>query len=141
MEKGLSSILFPLPNSLLSLSLPQHIVRDYTADHGKLFNRDQRREILRWSLITLTGFLCAIFGIGIHMATITLVDFKNEIVTSYLDNGKWLHAFTWHCAMGLIFCSLSFYFVYLDPGALGSGVPEVKRLSPPLCLCLLFPLY
>jgi H+/Cl- antiporter ClcA len=61
------------------------------------------------------------------MATITLVDIKNEIVTSYLDNGKWLHAFTWHCAMGLIFCSLSFYFVYLDPGALGSGVPEVKR--------------
>jgi hypothetical protein len=61
------------------------------------------------------------------MATITLVDFKNEIVTSYLDNGKWLHAFTWHCALGLFFCSLSFLFVYFDPGALGSGVPEVKR--------------
>lgn len=61
------------------------------------------------------------------MATITLVDIKNEIVTSYLNNGKWIHAFTWHCAMGLIFCSISFLFVYFDPGALGSGVPEVKR--------------
>lgn len=60
------------------------------------------------------------------MATITLVDIKNEIVTSYLNNGKWLHAFTWHCAMGLIFCTISFLFVYFDPGALGSGVPEVK---------------
>ena len=43
-----------------------------------------KRAFYRWALIFFIGFLCAVFGVGIHMLTIFLVTFKNDLVTGYM---------------------------------------------------------
>jgi H+/Cl- antiporter ClcA len=87
----------------------------------------QKRAVLRWGLITLVGFVSALFGIGIHMATITLVNIKNDIVTKFMYTGRWGAAFCWHFTFTVIFASVSYLFVYYEPAATGSGIPEIKR--------------
>ena len=75
------------------------------------------------------GFISALFGIGIHMATITLVNMKNDIVTKFMYSGRWGEAFGWHFAFALLFATLSYLFVYYEPAAAGSGIPEIKRFD------------
>lgn len=63
-------------------------VHDYLGVGGGEGGRRKRvllwRAGYRWALIFFIGFLCAVFGVSIHMLTIYLVTFKNNIVTGYM---------------------------------------------------------
>ena len=60
-------------------------VRDYKNGMQSFFGSVfQKRAFSRWALIFFLGFLCAVFGVGIHMFTIFLVTSKNDIVTDYM---------------------------------------------------------
>ena len=108
-------------------SFPQHTVTEHTTDTGHYFSISQKRACLRWGLITIVGFLSALFGIGIHMATITLVNIKNDMVTKFMYTGRWGEAFCWHFAFTVLFSTASYMFIYYEPAAVGSGIPEIKR--------------
>jgi len=104
----------------------KHAIRESNYDKGVYFSVNKKRAVFRWSLITMTGILCALFGVGIHMSTITLVNLKNDIITRYMYSGRWGVAFCWHFLIALVFSTVSFLFVYYEPAALGSGIPEIK---------------
>jgi hypothetical protein len=79
-----------------SMEYKRHAVRDYVGAHvcgsgsssssssGGGGSVSQRRACYRWALIFFIGLLCALCGVGIHMSTIFLVTFKNDIVTKYM---------------------------------------------------------
>ena len=75
-----------------SMEYKKHAVRDYMGAQRARKEGVQsvfrsvfhKRSFYRWALIFFIGFLCALFGVGIHMVTIFLVTFKNDIVTNYM---------------------------------------------------------
>lgn len=75
-----------------SLEYKKHVARDYLGAQrdrqegvqNLFWSVFHQRSFFRWALIFLTGFLCAVFGVGIHMLTISLVTFKNDIVTDFM---------------------------------------------------------
>jgi hypothetical protein len=75
-----------------SMEYKKHAVRDYLgAQRGRKDGVQSvfrsvfhKRSFYRWALIFFVGLLCALFGVGIHMFTIFLVTFKNDIVTNYM---------------------------------------------------------
>ncbi len=96
-------------------------------DRDGFFGQNNKRSFIRWFLIVLVGIFCALLGVGIHMATYTLLNLKNSIVTSYMYTGRWGEAFLYHFFMTLFFAFLAYACVFYEKGAMSSGIPEVTR--------------
>eukprot|EP01038_Epipyxis_sp_PR26KG_P004229 gene4229-6005_t len=108
-----------------------HQLQRHFEDRGHWWTFARKRDVLRWLLTLVTGFLCGLVAFFVTFFTKSISNFKFSTFNLLLEREKegtllfgtaFLFLFMCNVALGFIaWCA-----VYFEPLAAGSGIPEVK---------------
>eukprot|EP01041_Mallomonas_annulata_P006035 gene6035-12164_t len=109
----------------------QHQIQRCIEDRGHWFTFAKRREVRRWILTFIIGVICGAVATFVTFFTKLLTNFKYGIFNHILEKEKrheipYGTAFIALLIINLIFGTLAWLTVYLEPLAAGSGIPEIK---------------
>lgn len=81
---------------------------------------------MRYMYIFLVGVVQATVAYFANVISLYFISFKFETVYKLLENGHTFLAFVWFVLIQTFFAVLASGFVWIEPVAAGSGIPEVK---------------
>lgn len=108
-----------------------HQLQRLFEDKGHWWTFTNKREVKRWTLTLATGFVCGIVALFVSYSTKVFTTRKYDIFFKIIEkekSGKVLpgSALLFLLTTNLIFASIAWSTVYLEPLAAGSGIPEIK---------------
>eukprot|EP01031_Cornospumella_fuschlensis_P024382 gene24382-29477_t len=108
-----------------------HQLQRHFQDRNRYWTFSRTTDCLRWSLTLVTGLVCGALALTITTATHTITA-KKFATFHYLVGlemeGKVAMgvSFAFLFVSNLVYAFLAWYFVFMEPMAAGSGIPEVK---------------
>ena len=111
--------------------LKYHQKQRHLEDVGHWWTFAKRRDVRRWLLTLITGFLCGLVALFVTFFTKVITKAKLSMFTVLLDkeiSGDVTYgtAFLFLLLINLVLATTAWYAVYIEPLAAGSGIPEIK---------------
>lgn len=103
-----------------------HVALDQYHHRGRFWNSGKHETSLRYIYIFLVGVVQGAIAYGTNVVSLYFISFKFESVYKLLENGHTFLAFFWFVLIQTFFALLASGFVWIEPVAAGSGIPEVK---------------
>lgn len=103
-----------------------HQTRRFYIDIGHWWTATRRATVWKWTLTIAIGFFVGLIGIFVKYVTEILSDIKFKATLALYDSKS-----AWDAYFALIFFSIFYALVasflcIMEPGAAGSGLPEIK---------------
>lgn len=105
---------------------PQHQLRRFFQDRGQWWTNSRRTTAWKWILVVITGILIGIIGYFVSFLTGIFTDFKFSSCNSLINHGQWGQAFVGFVFFCLFYSFLAGLMCWMEPAAVGSGIPEIK---------------
>ena len=109
----------------------QHQMERHSQDRGNWWTFAKKREVRRWWLTLVTGINCGLVAMFVTVCTRSVTSAKLEYFSGLIEQEKaeivpYGAALCALWIMNIIFISIAWFCVYLEPLASGSGIPEIK---------------
>ena len=100
-------------------------------DLGQWWTIARVREVRRWSLTLFTGFWVGVAALFVTYFTRFFTNYKYRTFNAMIDKEKdgvlpFGSAFLFLLGCNLLYATLAWLAVYMEPLATGSGIPEIK---------------
>lgn len=108
-----------------------HVRSRYESDRAGFLSNSVRSKILLWFITMLVGSMCGVVAIFVSTSVRILSSWKFELFYALIEQEKGGSvpagcAFAILLLINVIFGSIAFFMVYLEPVSGGSGIPEIK---------------
>ena len=116
-----------------------HQLQRHFEDKGHWWTFAKKREVRRWLLTLITGFICGCVAIFVAFFTKTLTRYKFRVFYELLEKEKtgeiiYGAAFMFLTCCNCLFIIVAWSMVYIEPLAAGSGMGEHLPLYHMSCL-------
>lgn len=103
-----------------------HVALDHYYHRGRLWNSGKHEVMVRYLLTAAVGIVQGCVAYFTNVLSLYLIDRKFESVYELLEKGNTFAAFLLYLLLQTTFALMASIFVWIEPVAAGSGIPEVK---------------
>mmetsp|Transcript_3077 Transcript_3077/g.6128 ORF Transcript_3077/g.6128 Transcript_3077/m.6128 type:complete len:110 (-) Transcript_3077:60-389(-) len=96
---------------------------------GKFWNQGKHETSMRYVLLSLVGIVQAAVAYGTNICSSYFISSKYNHVYALLQDGSVFKSFIYFVCIQLGFAMIASAFVWLEPVAAGSGIPEVRSYN------------
>lgn len=103
-----------------------HYSLEHYQHRGKIWNAEKHATLVRYALIAGVGVVQAMVAYFTNLTSSFLIQHKYSHIHDLLQLGSTFSAFLYFVSVQAILAMIASLFVWLEPVAAGSGIPEVK---------------
>ena len=109
-----------------SAAYKSHILMDHYQHRGRFWNTGKHEETVRYLLTALVGITQGYVAYFTNILSTYFIDAKFDSVNELLEDNHMVYAYFKFMTIQLVFAAIATGFVWIEPIAAGSGIPEVK---------------
>lgn len=109
-----------------SMMYRKHETRRFFQDRGHFWSKSRLITFFQWAYVVLVGILVGCIGCFITTLINTLLDWKFTSAKDLIANDQWAAAFFSYQFMSIFFVLIAAALCYVQPLAIGGGIPEIK---------------
>jgi chloride channel 7 len=103
-----------------------HLAAEHYNHRGKFWNEGKHATMVRYVLIAVVAIVQASIAYFTNILSTYFINSKFGSVYALLEQGHTFSAFLWYLTVQTFFAMLASMFIWIEPVAAGSGIPEVK---------------
>mmetsp|Transcript_12874 Transcript_12874/g.13318 ORF Transcript_12874/g.13318 Transcript_12874/m.13318 type:complete len:934 (-) Transcript_12874:30-2831(-) len=109
-----------------SMMYRKHETRRFFQDRGHFWNKSRLITFFQWAYVVLVGIIVGCIGSFITTLINSLLDWKFTTAKELIAEGQWAAAFFSYQFMSIFFVLVAAALCYIQPLAIGGGIPEIK---------------